>query len=285
MSGDTLIEGYRGRNFDKWMDIDLPKEAVKHNRLMGAMPRASGIGSFLPMYRDIEELIPTKDWPDLIKVFDESKSWMSELIRWICDQDGEGSCVSNATIKQHEIRQEIQYGSVIRLSPVSVYKVCGSRPNSGSTLERNIYVMDKRGALPLDTEENKKQFKHTFPHNGFYTNYPQGFEETANLFRNAEYFDISSYEEFGSAILRGFPVMYARQGHCILGCRLFYRNGKIVLGYCNSWSLGWGDVMNDELSGGMGYDSESLMRYSAYGAIGLRSVVLPEKVWNFTQAA
>lgn len=285
MSGDTMIEGYKDRNFEKWMDLNLPSEADKYGRLMGALPRPTVAGSYLPLYRDVEEIIPYKDWPDLIKAFDESKSWMSELVQWICDQDGEGSCVSNAVIKMHEIRQMLQYGNIIKLSPVSVYRVCGSRPNSGSTLERNAYVMDKRGALPLNTPENKLRFKHTFPHNGFYTQYPDGFEETCSLFRNAEFFDIGSFEEFGSAILRGFPVMYARQGHCILGCRLFFRNGKVVLGYCNSWSLNWGDRMNDELSGGMGYDSENIMRYSANGAVGLRSVILPEKVWNFTLAS
>lgn len=287
MINDTMTAGYTGRNFDKWMDVDLVQQATDYGRELGALPRESEPGTDRPLFGDIEDVIQPNDWPDYIKMLDESKAWMSELITWICDQNGEGSCVSNVAIKQHEIRQAIQYGKdkVVRLSPVSVYKVCGSRPNSGSTLDRNIYIMDKRGALPLNTAENKERFKHTFPHNGFYTDYPDGFEETCNLFRNAEFYDIGSYAEFGTALIKGFPVMYARSGHCITGVRLFYRNNKVILGYCNSWSLGWGDVLNDELNGGMGYDSESVMRNAARGAVALRSVNLPESVWNFSTSS
>lgn len=74
-------------------------------------------------------------------------------------------------------------------------------------------------------------------------------------------------------------MLYARNGHSILGIRLFWRNGSLVLGYTNSWSLQWGDVTNDELRGGMGYDSRNVMRNSYYGAYALRSVKLPTSVW------
>jgi len=164
-----------------------------------------------------------------------------------------------------------------------LYKVVGNSPGSGSNLDDNLDTMLKRGALPLDTPENKARFACTFPHNGFYTKYPTGYLDVCKLFTDAEYLDISSYQEFGTALLKGYPVMYARQSHCITGCRLFYTSGKIMLGYANSWGQ-WGDKVSKILAYGMGYDSASIMKNAAYGAIALRSANIPPSVWDLSTA-
>lgn len=261
------------RQFNKFMDVDFRRESLRKQKSTGHLPNVAKPGTFRGIFEEAESIIPSSEWNDRINERDATYSWPSELITWVCDQDGEGSCVSNATTKQHEVIQARQFGmdQVVRLSPVSLYKETGSSPGSGSTLDDNISVISSRGVLPLDTAENKARFSATFPHNGFYTKYPSGYLNVCKLFTDHEYYDITSMEGFMTALLKGFPVLYARQGHCILGVRVFLQGSKRIWGYCNSWG-NWGDRLNQNISYGMGYDSESLIRSCAYGSVALRSI-------------
>lgn len=267
------------RNFERWLDIDLASEATRTGNFTGCNPNVAEPGTFRAVFEDkyAAEVYPRETWPDLIARKDAESSWISDIITRIFNQLNEGACVSDTAGQLHESLQALQYGRkrVIHVSAISLYKRCGRSPSSGSTLDKNINELQVNGILPLNDEVNVKRFRHCMPNTGFYEPFPDGWKDTAALFRGHEYLDITSWEGFVSCLIRGYPIMYARNSHCITGVRLFYQSKKFILGYCNSWGK-WGDVLNATFAFGMGYDSETLAARAAYGAVCMRSVRSPQ---------
>ena len=267
------------REFGRWLDLDFGSESTRTGNFTGCNPNEAPVGTFRACFEDRygAELIPKSDWKELIERKNSEQSWMSELIARVFNQGQEGACVADTAAQQHEICQSLQFGldRVIHLSAISLYKRTGSSPGSGSTLDDNIREIMETGILPLDDEANKKRFNHCMPNTGFRLPFPGGWQHTAELFRGHEYLDIRSWEGLATCIFNGYPVMYARDGHCITGVRLFLDQGRFLLGYCNSWGP-WGDQLNSLFPYGMGYDSESKASRAAPGAVCMRSVRSPQ---------
>lgn len=253
---------------DRWLDIDFPEEAKLAERQLGALPRAETGRFAAPKLSEKVELIPENQWMALSEAMEANGGGCDAFITYICDQNGEVSCASNATVKAHEIIQAQQYGldAVIPLSPISLYMRVGNR-RSGSTIDDNLNELVSKGILPLANEKNKAKFRHTMTANGYGTPYPNGWESTANLFRALEWYEITSADEFVTASLRGWPIVYGRQGHAICSVRpVKSSRGGLVFKYANSWHESWGDK-------GYGYDSISQIRAGAEWAFALRTIV------------
>lgn len=288
---DILIHRNQIEGVDeRYLDVDFFTEAGMIQRSLGcSTPRDLSyepLGSEIPVYGDVDEVIPMEKWDDIMDEKDANETWLADLINICHDQDGEGSCVAEAFTGMHEDKQVETYGLdlFVPLSAASLYTRTGSSPGSGSTLSANFREMKQRGALPLNTPENTARFKHTHRAVGFRAQLPQGWEETGQLFAFDEYVDIADIEQFGSAILKNQPVGYARAGHCIRAVKMFgrVRNNTLKIGYMNSWSLQWGSKVNRRISGGMGFDSLSTVRRVASGAIALRSIKLPQDLLKRT---
>jgi len=250
---------------------DDPKEP-KFGQDLPRGPPADGVveeESLEPVFEDAIPLIPRDQWPTAIKAIDDAGGSLDLLVSRIYDQGQEGSCVSNATCQSLEIAQAIRRGKkhVIHLSAISLYKRVGGSPGSGSMVSANMREILGRGVLPLKSAENDARFPHTMPNTGFYTKYPAGWEKTAIRFRGHEVFDVRSYDGFITALIRGYPVVYGRDGHSICAVRPVYKNGQLYVKYANSWG-NWGDK-------GYGYDSESKIRRGAGWAFAVRTVVDP----------
>ncbi len=262
--------------FGQYVDVDFPSVARQRRRLLGANPRLENAGhAGLPLLGDVMEVIPESQWKAIIEAKNASGGMLHQLVRYVHDQNGEPSCVSNAFAGAHEIKQVELAGAalLVPLAPISLYRRVGS-PRSGSSLTSNMREMLSIGILPLDTPENRAKFPHTSPHNGYGVRPPSGWEATANLFRNGEWVDIESFAEFVTALLCGHPVIYARSGHCILAIGLIYRNGQLYVVYLNSWG-DWGGPLNEHFSYGVGFDSLRVAKSASYGAMALVSAQVP----------
>lgn len=250
------------------LDVDFEDAARKAGLVMGSLG-TNGMfkGS---RFGDEVETIPAGQWDSIVEA--QADNTLDSLVTRIYDQDGEPSCVSNATCQAHEILQALQHGKdrVVPLSAISLYMRVGSR-NSGSMVDDNFNELCNVGMLPLDTEENKRRFKHTMSANGYGTKYPAGWNDTALLFRGVEAYIIGNRVEFITAILKGFPVVYGRKGHSICACRVVRRNGSLFVKYANSWHESWGDK-------GYGYDSMPMISAGADWAFALRSIVSPPEL-------
>lgn len=233
-------------------------------------------GMFCGYFGDRVSVIPQREWKD---AHDEFKPTLRPLVTRILDQNGEGSCTSNALTGCFETLANQMYGVELELSAMSLYKRTGRSPNSGSTVSGNMREAATRGILPHHSMKGQLSEwglnpNHTMEHTGFSQRLPQDWEQTASNFRivQDEMFELRNIDEFVTALLLGYPVHYGRRGHSIWGAALVYRNGQPYCCYANSWHERWGDQ-------GFGYDTISGLRSSinSYGAYAYRSIILPPK--------
>lgn len=222
-------------------------------------------------YGDEATVYPESQWRELVAELEAAGGGSSQLVTRIYDQEQEGSCVANATGQSHEIVQAKQLGRdrVVPLSAISLYKRIGRSASSGAIVSDGLEEMVERGILPLDTAANRQRFAHVMPNTGFRTPFPDGWEETARLFRAVEFLEITKFTELVSALINQHPVVVGRSGHSICYCDPLYREGQLVVKYANSWSQNWGE-------GGFGYDSARMIRSASQWAFAVRSVIVPD---------
>jgi len=191
-----------------------------------------------------------------------------------------GNCVAEASTKSIEIVTACTYGleQVIPISPASLYHRIGTSESSGAIVMDGIEAMVREGVLPLDTAENRRKFKHTHPAVGFSVPLPDGWQETAKLFKAVTWYAIDSFAAMVTALLRGHPVVVGREGHSIIYLRVRLKNGNLVFIYLNSWGR-WG-FASGNLPYGFGADSERLGKQACHGAYALVSVTHASEIYG-----
>lgn len=250
---------------ERFIDVEFDKqpEYTMGNLGPGDVRRMRSFG-------EVCRTIPESEWKELAEKLVATNSGCSAMVTRIYDQKQEGSCVANASCQAMEIVQGVQFGKdrVIQLSAISLYKRIGSSAQSGAYVGDGLEELAKRGALPLDTPENRERFgDKVMPNTGFREPYPQDWENTANYFRAVEWLEIKSLAELVSSLLTRFPVVVGREGHSICYCD-YLPDGKVK--YANSWSMGWGE-------NGFGYDTvKQVKKTIGGGAWALRAVNYPE---------
>ncbi len=246
---------------------------IPRGRFSGCLPRQGKIGEYASIFEENVPVIPRSEWQS---VLEEHKPKLSPLSVYQYDQNGEGTCTSNAGNQSLCYTYAKQFGRkwVMPTSPIVAYKRCARGPNTGSSVSCIMRQLREVGTLPIDNPENRLKMAaaglnpaHTLKAVGYYQKMPEGWRETAKHFRIEEYYDIRSVEGMFSALLLGFPIVYGRSGHAIMGADATKKDGQWYIRYHNSWG-NWGDD-------GYGYDSERYLGRSsaAYGAVAVRSVI------------
>ena len=252
-----------------YVDVAIPR---------GCLRRASKVGEseFTNLADTDINAIPRSEWKDLL----EQNQSLEVIIQKIKDQNGEGSCASNATSQCFEIVWNMTLGleAWMEISPISIYRWVARSPNNGSTIEGNLRQLRDVGCLPVDKDDNKQKMQaaglnsnHVLKEVGYYQKFPSNWKDTALNFRAQEWYEITSFDEFITCLFYDFPVCYGRAGHAICGATPVFDNNQWHVKYANSWKPSWGD-------NGYGYDSERYISgsISSYGAWALRSIVMPE---------
>ncbi len=249
---------------DRWIDVDFEEEARKAGRLLGSTERTGKFGC--PLFGD---RVPVMTWQEIdaaIDAIDAAGGGLDNFKPYQHDQNGEPSCTSNATCSALEYAMQITLGTCVPLSPISLYRRVGSR-NSGSSVDDNLDEATRVGILPLDCAINRERgISGLHPHNGYGVSPPSNWQTIAGEFRAQEVFDIRSSQEFFTSLCRGWPVVYGRQGHCIICVRPMRSGGNRKGKYLNSWG-NWGD-------NGFGYDTANQISMGAGWAFAVRSVVM-----------
>ena len=240
---------------NEFIDHDMtPPEGVATGLIeQDAESFASGV-----LCMDIEatgNLIPRSQWDDWAF---RREPVLRASVRTILNQGREGSCVGNACVGAAMVCSALQYGSNWReLSAMSLYERIGRSPQSGAYIPDGVTELLDRGALPLDTAANEDEFKLVYPATGFNPRRLRklDWEPTAKLFRVTGALRINTVEGWFTALVKGWPVVYGRQGHCIYSVLPKKSRGKWYFGYANSWGQ-WGDELNGTVGKGLGWDSE-----------------------------
>lgn len=236
-----------------------------------------------------ERIVPKSEWRSL---YDELQPNQERLSSYTWDQNGFGTCTSNATACAMHIQWTRQFGEewAITPAPPSIYPFCASGGNSGSSTNCNIERASEKGVLLIDTEKNRKVLRtlgldETHVIDAVQWNAgkrcPQSwYEETAKHFKVEEFYEITSVDGWFSAVLLGFTILYGRSGHAICGTGFEPKGSDWTGIYQNSWGS-WGRTINGRQA--YGEDTYSyLQRTGAYrGAFAVRQISEPPGTVNF----
>jgi len=210
-----------------------------------------------PRLEDRIDVIPESEWPSFIS---EENYFVKDDVFKILDQDGVGSCASESWTQSLMIVRAIQGLPPIVFNPWTLYRLVNGGSDSGSTLDDNIEVGSRTGVIPMDLWGREK---------GWRADPDAAAKAEAKKYRGLEWFEIRSKGEFGTALIKHWPVYYGRAGHAICGVQLLAGGVK----YANSWG-NWTDC-NDP---GFGYDPWSAITpaINSYGCFCLRAAVVPQ---------
>ena len=215
----------------------------------GCLPRKLAFGKVpgCPPMADVIETIPERDWGDLI-----GNVALCPNVRQILDQGRNGSCATESTTQGVLIVRDVAGLPFVLLNPLSIYRVTSGGRDQGSNIDSNLIFARDIGILPESYWPRSKGFR-AIP--------PDGWEDVAKPYRIEEFYDIRNKVEVGSALLKGFAVVFGWSGHSCIMTRLL---SKTAARYANSWGMYSG---SDN-----GFDTIKLRSINfGYGAFAIRT--------------
>ncbi len=211
----------------------------------GCLPRETKVGEICPLMAEHIDVIPQEEWPDHI-----GDVTLKPCVGPIFSQGRVSSCASEATTETVQTDGSFSGRPQVMLNPWTLYPFVTSRDN-GSSLDANLKRARDVGILPDKVWPRSQHAWNDRP--------PQSlFDEHA--VKIDEFFDITSVDEFGTALLLNFPIVYARKRHALMACELRPRRRFV---FANSWGANWGDE-------GFGEESLSVIEWH-YGAFAVRT--------------
>ncbi len=216
----------------------------------GCRPRISQAGEWCPMASERIKIIPENEWSDILA--DPNRVDLRTAVFDILDQDGVGSCATEATAGAIMATGSFAGRPTEILNPWAMYRVVSGGIDRGSNIDTCLAYARENGIPP----------ERLHPRNLGWRAKPSDEAVAAALEnRIVEFYDIQNKTEFGSALLQGFAVVYGRRGHALCGLWLASLR-EFVFG--NSWDESWGN-------NGMGQESLSGINWG-YGAFAVRTL-------------
>lgn len=220
---------------------------IPDGKKTGCLPRVSKVGGVCPLLSDRVKTIPVGEWPGLIGEVE-----LRSRVTKIKDQDGVGSCATESTSQGVEIVRAWSGKPYVELNPWFIYQTTSGGSDRGSSIDENLEFVRANGIAPESIWPRSK---------GWRTRPSEEAKAAALEYRIDEFFDITTTEEIGTALLLGFPVVFGWQGHsCVLTQLLSTTEAE----YANSWAPTWGDQ-------GFGRIRLSSINFQ-YGAFAIRTV-------------
>ncbi len=197
------------------------------------------------------QVVPVNEWSDWLSGVDAVD--LRPFVKFILDQNGVGSCGSDAMTQCIMILRAIARQDPELLNPLFAYHFVSGGRDQGSSLPDNVNFVLEHG-IPSQL---------VYPRSiGWRSEPNEAAFEDALKYMLLEVFRIRTWEEFGTCLLVGMPVYFGYSGHAITGVTLL---STTRLQYANSWHESWGDR-------GFGTLSKNSI-YWNYGVYGFRVVV------------
>lgn len=232
---------------------------VPQDKALGCLPRQTRLGELFPRLAEKIDLIPERQWKERA-----SQVTLKPYVPVVHDQDGVGSCASNAATSCLEIVRQVAGLPFVHLSPASLYKQVNGGVDRGSSIDANLQAISRNGVLPVSVWGDEISWRKAFPAN---------WKEEAAKYRLTEWYDIGTWEEFVTAVLLGFPVCYGvwwgGGGHAICAVALVYENNQPAVRFLNSWGTRWGEggfgtMSRNQVVTGMNYFGAWAARVPVY---------------------
>ena len=206
-----------------------------------------------PRIRDEFTLIPTREWSDALQQKKQDDAMNRGLVKHTLNQGSNGSCasegISGCVMGTEAKGGEMEVGP---LNAFALYRLVNGGRDGGSSLSDNIAAARKYG---IPTEQ-------VWPRSHGWRKKPtEEVRQDALRHRPDEMFRVSDKQEFGTALLLGFPVYAGYSGHAWFAVDLLDEERFV-------WKNSWGDDWADN-----GFSTLQFSRvYWGYGCWAIRTV-------------
>jgi len=218
---------------------------VPPDKRTGCKLRASKPGQWCSLWGEKMEVIPPEEWPDLIGTVE-----LSPHVQVILDQDGVGSCATESLTGAVMLSRVMRGEQQVQLNPWFIYHHTSGGVDNGSSIDENLRFVTEHGIAP----------EHVWPRSkGWQAAPSDAAYEAADDFRVLEWWDVTTVAEIGSALLKGFPIVFGWSGHSVYFVDLVVPTAGL---YVNSWGAAWN-------TNGMARLSLASVNF-AYGAFAVR---------------
>lgn len=227
------------------------KLIVPPGKKTGCLYRTTKPGELCSLFGEKIGAMDPDEWEPFI-----GKMKLSPSVLRIHDQNGVGSCATNASTGVVETLKKFLNQPVVPLNPWFVYYHTSGGRDQGSNIDSNLAFIRDKGIAPLSVWGRDKGWR-TRPSGEAY--------EAALPYRIDEFFDVTTTAEVGTSLIKGWPVVFGWSSH---SCYLVELVSKTHAIYVNSWGKGWNN-------GGLGTIKLSSINFG-YGAWSLRSTYLKQ---------
>ena len=172
-------------------------------------------------------VIPQRDWADYLTGQDAVD--LALMVKVILSQGSVGSCGSEGLTQALMISRAFTSQEHETLNPWFMYHTTSGGSDRGSSLPDNVQFAMKYGVASEVVWPRSKGWRAT-PSETAYTD--------AKKYVLLELYQVRNWEEFGTALLSGWPVYFGYSGHAIVAVKLLSTSRFV---YANSWSAEWGD--------------------------------------------
>lgn len=247
-----------------------------------------------------EYWIEPKDWAAKARENDENKTWGTNYVDTFTNQPPTHECTSHSLTrifcgarnrqigmkypdgpkKDFRYAESGEVGSVF-ISPLSVYAEANPSQWGGASIRSVLEIACRRGFLPDKIQPRDYGFKHVLHGTAGKGNsnqssgpflrvsqFPDGWEETAKLFKPEEVVFPEAFEQTVCCLLHGVLIGVGRSGHAVPWSHLVF-NGNNLEGaaYIDSYNI-------------MRFDSVRVMKSAWRGCFGILTTSPPDDWMN-----
>ena len=205
-----------------------PRHPFPPDRFPGCLPRRSLPGERCPLAIDRIPIIRREEWADYARQIGGGAG-LKPMVRTILDQDGVGSCATEAAAQALMIDRAFRGFEHVPLNPWFMYRITSGGRDTGSSIDDNLVFLREHGCAPESLHPRSL---------GWRAEPSPEAVEAAKKYRIEEFYDVTSIDEMVSALLMGYPVVYGANGHAVVKVRhIDETKGEDV----NSWGQAWGE--------------------------------------------
>ena len=229
----------------------------------GLLLRTDQPGDASPFIRSAPgfNIIPQGDWQGYI----DAGVNLSGLIWSVFNQGSVGSCASESACGSLKILRAQSNLPQVEFNPYGIYGRVNGGSDRGSGLAENLTFIRDKGAFPESVWPRSKGWK---------ARPTQEAYDAAYNYRIDEFYEVSNWAEFATALLRGWVIYWGYSGHAIVGVDLL---NDTQFMYLNSWDT-WGKgTKYSTMQHGFGVANRSSIKWG-YGVYACRTPILEPEI-------
>ena len=202
---------------------------IPEGKKAGCLLRSTKVGAACPLFGEKIQVLSESEIREAIAKRKETNRRVREFVDEILDQNGVGSCATEALAQGVKTRKKMSGRDCKTLSPWFIYYHSSGGVDRGSSIDENLALARDIGIPSMDIWPRSKGWR-TKPSEEAYTD--------ALNNRILEFYDITTIQEIRTALVLGFVVEFGHDSHAELMLDLENYDGADV---ANSWSTNWGD--------------------------------------------